>query len=77
MNSTLPHETQTVLSSSTDAYLHERLNDLAAPVSEPPIGFRIGAADIGRAASPSMQFVGPEREDEASTSHVGFWTQEV
>ena len=59
------------------ALSHERLNDLAAPVGEPPVGFLIGAADIGRAASPSMQFVGPEREDEASTPHVGFWAQEV
>lgn len=57
------------------ALSHERLNDLAAPVGEPTVGFRIGAAEIGGAASPSMQFVGPQREDEASTPHLGYWTQ--
>ena len=59
------------------ALSHERLNGLATPAGEPTFGFRIGAAEIGNAASPAMRFVGPEREDEASTSHVGFWTQDV
>ena len=59
------------------ALSHERLNDLATPAGEPTFGFRIGAAEIGTAASPAMRFVGPEREDEASTCHVGFGPQEV
>lgn len=59
------------------ALSHERLNDLATMAGEPTFGFLIGAAEIGGAARPSMLFSGPEREDEASTSHVGFWTQEV
>ena len=59
------------------ALSHERLNDLATPAGEPTVGFQIGAAEIGNSARPSMLFVGPEREDEASTPHVGFWTQEV
>lgn len=58
------------------ALSHERLNELAAPMDGPAMGFRIGAAQIGGAASPHMHFVGPEREDEAGTPHVGFWTQQ-
>jgi len=58
------------------ALSHERLNALAAPAGQPAVGFRIGAAEIGDAACPSMQFIGPEREDEASEPHVGFWTRD-
>ena len=59
------------------ALSHERLNDLATSTGEPTFGFRIGAAEIGGAASPAMRFVGPEREDEAIKPHIGFWTQEA
>lgn len=58
------------------ALSHGRLNDIATPAGEPAFGFRIGAAEIGGDASPPMKIVGPEREDEASRPHVGFWTQE-
>lgn len=55
------------------ALSHERLNELANPADSAMFGFHIGAAEIGEAASPPMQFHGPEREDEASQPHVGFW----
>lgn len=55
---------------------HERLNALAGSAGPPAVGFRIGTAEIGDAACPSMQFIGPEREDEASEPHVGFWTHD-
>jgi tRNA(Arg) A34 adenosine deaminase TadA len=54
---------------------HERLNDLATPVGERLFGFQIGAAEIGGQASPPMKIIGPEREDEASEAHIGFWPQ--
>ncbi len=47
--------------------------DLATPVGERPFGFQIGAAEIGGRASPPMRIIGPEREDEASEAHIGFW----
>lgn len=59
------------------ALSHERLNELATPGGEPTFGVQIGAAEIGRQTSPPMRFVGPEREDEASKPHIGFWTQEA
>lgn len=59
------------------ALSHGRLNDLATPIGEPTFGFQIGAAEIGGQASPPMQLVGPEREDEASRPHIGFWPQEA
>ncbi|MFT4656417.1 MAG: tRNA(Arg) A34 adenosine deaminase TadA [Candidatus Aldehydirespiratoraceae bacterium] len=52
---------------------HEKLNDLATPVGEGVFGFQIGAAEIGGRASPPMSIIGPEREDEASEAHIGFW----
>lgn len=56
------------------ALSHDRLNELANPEGAAPFGFHIGAPEIGAAASPPMQFDGPEREAEASEPHVGFWT---
>lgn len=55
------------------ALSHERLNEVANPVDGPTFGFEIGAAEIGGRASPAMQFLGPEREEEAGLAHLGFW----
>ena len=55
------------------ALSHERLNRLSVPEGESTFGFLIGAEQLGSQASPPMQFVGPEREDEAAEPHVGFW----
>lgn len=50
-----------------------RLTRLSTAPGEPPFGFTITAPEVGRAATPAMSFVGPQREDEAATVHVGFW----
>lgn len=59
------------------ALSHERLNDLATPGGEPMFSFQISASEIGARSTPTMRFAGPEREDEASRAHVGFWTPEA
>ncbi len=56
---------------------HERLTELATPVGKQPFGFQIGAAEIGGQSRPPMRIVGPEREDEASEAHIGFWHDEA
>ena len=50
-----------------------RLMELATAPGTTPVGFTIGAAQIGGAASPPMLFDGPNRQDEAAAAHLGFW----
>ncbi len=51
----------------------ERLIEVATAPGAVPIGFTITAGDIGRTASPLLEFDGPQREDEAAEAHAGFW----
>jgi tRNA(Arg) A34 adenosine deaminase TadA len=55
------------------ALSHRRLNRLANLPGAEPVGFTIGAAEIGRRALSPMRFDGPHREDEAARAHEGFW----
>jgi tRNA(Arg) A34 adenosine deaminase TadA len=51
-----------------------RLAKLAAPPGAEPSGFQITAAEIGERCTPPMMFSGPQRQDEAASAHLGFWT---
>jgi tRNA(Arg) A34 adenosine deaminase TadA len=50
-----------------------RLRQLAKPPGEAPVGFGVTANEIGARCMPPMDFRGPQREDEASEVHRGFW----
>jgi tRNA(Arg) A34 adenosine deaminase TadA len=52
-----------------------RLNDLASPAGSEPFGFLITAGELAAQALPAMDVRGPNREDEATAAHVGFWDQ--
>jgi tRNA(Arg) A34 adenosine deaminase TadA len=53
-----------------------RLTELGTSPGAEPFGFRITAATIGAAASPSLTVIGPMRENEAEAAHRGFWISE-
>lgn len=50
-----------------------RLTALATAPGVSPFGFTITAGEIGAAATPPMEVIGPLREDEAAVPHEGFW----
>ena len=51
----------------------EILTGLSTRPGDEPFGFTITASQIGGAACPPMEFVGPQREDEAAVAHRDFW----
>lgn len=51
----------------------ERLTDIATRPGAARFGFSVTAEEIGMQATPRMEFVGPNREDEAALPHDGYW----
>jgi tRNA(Arg) A34 adenosine deaminase TadA len=50
-----------------------RLRTLSTPPGRMSFGFEITANEIAERCTPPMEFIGPQREDEAAEAHRGFW----